>query len=288
MFCIYFDRISIPASQDTILMFTQFLSRSFTSPLSIKNYLNGVKFLHVILGHEFSFSSDLDFRLLFNGIQRQLNHVPKRACPITPVHLHLLAEAAASGSLLDQVCFSAGLLLFFVMARAGNVFHDRLDPSNGLRRKDLLFSDDKLFVKFRKTKTIQFGKRKLIIPISGNGSNICPVSACARMIRRIPGNPTDPLFFSYRHKRVSPVTKDVFLSHIRKLLQSAGVDNFGDFTCHSFRRGGASWFFRVGVPGELIQVFGDWASDAYKLYLDISMDTKLHFADYVASVINIK
>lgn len=31
----------------------------------------------------------------------------------------------------------------------------------------------------------------------------------------------------------------------------------------------------MGIPGELIQVFGDWHSDAYKCYLDISMPLKL-------------
>jgi len=29
--------------------------------------------------------------------------------------------------------------------------------------------------------------------------------------------------------------------------------------------------FNCGVAGELIQIFGDWASDAYKAYLEISL-----------------
>jgi len=37
--------------------------------------------------------------------------------------------------------------------------------------------------------------------------------------------------------------------------------------------------FRCGVPGELIQIFGDWASDAYKTYLEISLPAKVQVAE---------
>jgi hypothetical protein len=33
------------------------------------------------------------------------------------------------------------------------------------------------------------------------------------------------------------------------------------------------------VPGEIIQVFGDWASDAYKAYLEYSLPAKLQLAN---------
>ena len=57
-----------------------------------------------------------------------------------------------------------------------------------------------------------------------------------------------------------------------------GVTDAALFTGHSFRRGGATWAFQAGIPGELIQICGDWASDAYKRYLEFSMDDKLNLA----------
>ena len=54
--------------------------------------------------------------------------------------------------------------------------------------------------------------------------------------------------------------------------------SFGVFTGHSFRRGGATWAFDTGVPGELIQICGDWASDAYKRYLEFGLRRKLDLA----------
>lgn len=62
-----------------------------------------------------------------------------------------------------------------------------------------------------------------------------------------------------------------------------GVDNPSRFRGHSFRRGGATWAFRAGVPGELIQIYGDWASDAYKCYLEFSEDSKLIVAREMVS-----
>ncbi len=50
------------------------------------------------------------------------------------------------------------------------------------------------------------------------------------------------------------------------------------FNPHSFRWGKASWAFHSKVPGELIKVHGDWSSDAYLRYLDLSMNQKLSVA----------
>ena len=55
------------------------------------------------------------------------------------------------------------------------------------------------------------------------------------------------------------------------------------FRGHSFRRGGATWGFYTSVPGELIQIFGDWASNAYKCYLEFSDDAKLRVAREMVS-----
>jgi hypothetical protein len=46
-------------------------------------------------------------------------------------------------------------------------------------------------------------------------------------------------------------------------------ENPDEFSTHSFRRGGASWAFTAEVPTELIQLYGDWRSDAYKKYLKL-------------------
>jgi len=43
------------------------------------------------------------------------------------------------------------------------------------------------------------------------------------------------------------------------------------FSPHSFRRGGASFAFECNVPGEFIKFQGDWRSDGYLVYLEMSV-----------------
>ena len=65
------------------------------------------------------------------------------------------------------------------------------------------------------------------------------------------------------------------MSDFRSRLYRLGISDSSKFRGHSFRRGGATWAFRSSVPGGLIQVYSDWASDAYKIYLEFSEDAKL-------------
>ena len=69
-----------------------------------------------------------------------------------------------------------------------------------------------------------------------------------------------------------------FIAEFRQAISAAAVPDASSFGGRSFRRGAASWAFNHGVPGELIQIYGDWASDAYKAYLEFSIESKLTFA----------
>ena len=82
---------------------------------------------------------------------------------------------------------------------------------------------------------------------------------------------------------LSPVIKRQFVQVFRDRLFSAAIPHAHTYRGHSFRRGGANWAFQCGVPGELIQVFGDWSSDAYKSSLEFSLPAKLRVARLVSS-----
>ena len=50
------------------------------------------------------------------------------------------------------------------------------------------------------------------------------------------------------------------------------------FSSHSFRRGAASLAARSGVAPHLIQLMGDWESEAYKQYVVHSLTEKYNNA----------
>ena len=51
LFCTYFGCSFMPVSTETLQLYAQFLSRSFKSVDSIKNYISGVKSMYLLLGH---------------------------------------------------------------------------------------------------------------------------------------------------------------------------------------------------------------------------------------------
>lgn len=57
------------------------------------------------------------------------------------------------------------------------------------------------------------------------------------------------------------------------------------YSGHSFRRGGASFALECGISSDFIQSQGDWKSDAYKLYIDPSIQYRQDIVKVFASVL---
>ena len=64
LFCNFFNLVPLPVSLDTLCLYIQFLSRSLVPP-SIRNYVSGVKHLHIVLGYEFPYSGHLVLKHVF-------------------------------------------------------------------------------------------------------------------------------------------------------------------------------------------------------------------------------
>ena len=134
------------------------------------------------------------------------------------------------------------------------------DPSQQLLRSDLQFLPWGVLMTMRWSKTIQFRERVVQLPLPLiPGSPLCPVTAIQRALSFINDPPSqsqalmrqDPLSLSYK---VFSYSK--FLGRVRAILQSLGLPA-KDFASHSFRRGGASFAFRAGLPVDLIKILGD-------------------------------
>ena len=50
--------------------------------------------------------------------------------------------------------------------------------------------------------------------------------------------------------------------------------NESQYSLHSLCRGGATFAYRSNLESEMIKVLGGWSSDAYKRYIDVSMDQR--------------
>ena len=277
-FCTYFGFEFLPASLNTVCLYAQFLGRSFKSVTSIKNYINGVKLLHLLNGEEFPYLQNLSFKLTLKGLSRLNPHLPRRALPITPLILLQMYEFLDMEDSLDITFWSLFLLSFFMMSRKSNLVPTSVDSFNEkkqLCRKDIFILQHTLMVEVKWSKTIQFGERKLRIPISCiSDSVLCPVSAFKHMTEIVPAPKDAPAFCKRVKEKIFPITYGEFQTKLRHLIQLTGR-NSSVYSTHSFRRGGATFAFDSNVSTELIQLHGDWRSDAYKKYLEFSLEKKL-------------
>lgn len=160
--------------------------------------------------------------------------------------------------------------------------------SKHLCRGDIFTAEGGLLVLFKWTKTIQCNERRLLLPLVPiKGSLLCPVAMFQRMCELVPAPSHAPAFiFNFSRKGTFlSVSKHQFVAFLRSKLSLAGVTHPSLYRGHSFRRGAASFAFSCGVPGELIQVFGDWSSDAYKSYLEYSLAARFKVASDIAATL---
>jgi hypothetical protein len=177
---------------------------------------------------------------------------------------------------------------FFFVARKSNLVVTKIsdfDPSIHLCRGDILQSNNSLLVIFRWTKTIQFGERELRLPLLAIPDSIlCPVVAYRQMCDLLPAQDVSPAFIRVVKDKSCPFTYALLQKTLKSLIQRTGR-NPDQYSSHSLRRGGATWAFRAGVPAQLIQLQGDWRSDAYLEYLKFSLHDKIQVSQKMRDLI---
>lgn len=223
---------------------------------------------------------------MLRAIFRNSTHVVKQA---EPINLQILADVRKTLDLSkpDDVTFwAACLVAFMLMLRKSNyapVKACEFDQSRQLTRGHIQFVKNKaVWVTIVWTKTLQFRLKQLKFPLlSIPGSELCPVQALQRMVALVPQNSDRPLFC---RKNGQAWTYGQFQDKLRSCLKQAGY-KARKFSSHSFRRGGCSFCFEAGVPTFLIQTIGDWRSDVYKTYCEISIVTRAKACNAFAKAI---
>ena len=196
--------------------------------------------------------------------------------PITPHILQRIRLLLDLHKPCDILFWATCLLAYFGLLRKSNLLPisaKQFNPSKHPCRGDITKASGGLALHIKASKTIQFGERIHLLPLPYmQGHPLCPVTAITALLCHQPRQlaASSPLLTLPAGQLL---TQPAFLSQLRALLQACGLPA-SDYSGHSFRRGAASAMFQAGLPGEVIQIMGDWKSDAYKLYLDIDIDSK--------------
>jgi hypothetical protein len=213
------------------------------------------------------------------GLKRILGDQVSRKMAVTP-ELLLSIHAVIDWDQGNEVWLWAAMLVaFFGMFRKDNITVGKasaFNPRGNLCRGDFRVHRNQLWVRVRHSKVIQYGQRVhwvplLLIP----GSPLCPVTAVTAAFALAPHcGGLAPAFLWKAGGRHGPMTHSLFVRGFKALCMRAGV-NPNVYAGHSFRRGGATFAFRLGVDHALIKLVGDWKSDAYLLYDQTSNSRRL-------------
>ncbi len=277
----------MPASPTTIVLFAQFQAQTLAVP-SIKNYVAGVHTLHKYLGQPFPPLDEFYTALFFKGLAKSNPHIPHQALPITPVILTNLYQILNLSDPSSVTFWCACLIAFFSFARKSNLFPPSVaafELSKHLTRGQISVCKSGLLVTLTWGKTLQAGGRSLQIPICSIPSSVlCPLTAYHKMISMFPASADSPAFIVPSLRGLVPMTQSVFVDYLRLCLSALNL-HARSYSGHSFRRGGASWAFHAGVPGELVKLLGDWRSDAYLKYLHSPLADRLSVSTTMAKCI---
>jgi hypothetical protein len=288
MFCIFHSIAPFPVLNHHLEAYIAFLSQSFVAVGTIKNYILTIRFYHYMLGFDFPNISSLQYQMLFKGIRNTLKHTPVRSLPMTIPILYKLFQTMDLSIELNLVLWTAYLVTFFTCSRKSSIIpksHNLFDPVKHLQRKDIEIFNGGLIIHIKYSKTMQACEEQIYFPVSSFDSYICPKKAFQLMCQKVPAPPDSPAFVFYTKAGLKSVGYDLFVKNIKENLQKAGIKDAHMYKGHSFRRGAASAAYALGMSSDTVMKFGKWRSDAYKLYLEESFDTKLSITRSFAPLI---
>jgi hypothetical protein len=303
-FCTH-ERLSAPytwpATPDTICMWmTAMATRD--PPLqhgTIKRYLGALNTAHEVVGLPAPTRGDRATPLVertYRGIKREQGSRDKRVRrPITTTLLRQMQPLLDHSLYLDRLVWAAMCTATCALLRLGEL---TVDPHHAARRtlrlQDLTFVTtagihlpasappavlsalqpactsapptidtlDHAILFVPASKTDPFSKGASIIIASSLAT-----SALLAFLRAHPrqGDASAPLFAL---QDGTPLHRTTVIKVTRALLAALEY-NPAEYAGHSFRRGGATSLSAAGVADHLIQTMGRWASDCYRMYIDL-------------------
>jgi hypothetical protein len=270
-FCSSYGLVPLPVSQETLVIYSAFLARSLSAS-SIPAYLNVVRLLHLEAGFMNPLTDNWEVKSIQKGISRLLGKPPKQKSPVT-IEVLLDLYKTVLDTPADIAFWIVCLISFYGFLRKSTVLPsaDLLSVGKYIARADLInLTLGSFSIVIKQSKTIQFGQRQLVLPfVSSPDCRLCPVKAMLRHLGTSKIGLSRPLFNYVQSGVEMPFTHLVFVNRLKSGLRATG-HQASDISCHSFRRGGASLAFALGLSAIDIKLRGDWRSNAFEKYLFVT------------------
>lgn len=259
---------------------------------TIDNYVSGVISLNKYFGYDVQFiRQDFAFSATLRGLRRMLGDPTPTRVTVTVSDLLAMYRLVNFKNHNDCVMWACLVTSFRSLLRKSNLVPATFKDITGhfMRRSSVRFYPWGVMLRISSSKTIQFGQREHLVPITYTAdSPLCAASLLRRHLSDSPADPSAPLFLVRRGSHQVPLTYPPLLKFLKGLIEGIGM-NPERAGVHSMRRAGAAFFHQSGIPLEDIRQVGDWASLTALIYLAkpmsarIAMDRKITDALIAAS-----
>ena len=282
-FCTDFGYSPVPASDSTLCRYVAFLGKTLKYN-SVRPYLSAIRILHLECNLPNPVLHNWALGTVLKGMRRDKGSTVTAKLAMTPKLLLSLRSLLVLSDPFDTSFWAASLTMFFGLLRKSNVFPP--SASGFVATKHLSRSDfqlplgphesDRVLLISHWAKNNQFKERKHVayLPYLHNHP-LCHISAIVRafLLTPMPDTYVGPAFLVPSPSGFTPLLYSKFLMLLKSKLKRLDMDS-SRFATHSFRRGGATWAFAQGIPGEIIMAMGDWHSAAYLSYVTIPPSLK--------------
>ncbi len=254
---------------------------------SVPKYLNIIRVLHKEYGFPNPLQENWFLDHVMRGIKKEHGTIIKKKLPITPEILLRMRDTLDMDAPVNVVFWAVCTVLFFGLLRKSNALvSGTFIAQKHLCRRDIHAHWWGLHLDIKWTKTIQDGSRVLQVPLPRvPGHPLCPTTVVCRALEASrEAKAEGPAFCYVAGGCVIPLTYPVFIKMLKCCLSRLGYPA-SEYAGHSFRRGGASLALISHVPGEIIQLLGDWRSQVYREYLDVPLQVKAQSVQFMLNSI---
>ena len=188
------------------------------------------------------------------GKEMRQHIVPNRKLPILPEHMEKFAQKVDHSD-LKQIQWMASMSLMFL----GFL---RISEFLTLKISDITLEEDRVRIHIQFSKTDTTGRGDDVVILRGAKSydaHYWVSSYYGRLNLK-----------EMASERFLPYSATEFRVLVKSCLRQIGIEEVGQYSSHSFRRGGAHEASRRGVADSVIKAHGRWRSNCFQIYTNVS------------------
>ena len=260
----------VPCSPEQLTLYITWLSKTLKYS-SILNYLSALNFFLKSEGAEQIEYDNFRVKSVLGGVKRSLGCMIRQAAPLLPSHLKEMFKSMSNS--VGHLAIKVALLLSFrgLLRKSQVTLSDSM-----LLRSDFKFYDWGLLINVRRSKTIQFKERELLIPIVYvDPPELCAAHWCYELFIRtnpLPGE--GAVRVPGPNGGFEPLTYQAYQATLKYFCAIIGLDP-ELFSSHSLRRGGCTFLAMQGATIAEIRTRGDWSSESVYDYIKLPLSERI-------------